>query len=250
MGHNNRNGGEVVSNLYRTIQSHINKFKDTLYTSSVGEVVEVNYEGDSIKSVDVRPSVNRLYIDGEERQKPVIFNVPVLFPSGGGAIISFPIQVGDTVLLVFGKEDIQNFLKDKAPKAPATLRKFSYNDAIAIPCLTPFTENLQPSKDALEIKFKGASIRIDKDGNVVVSSPKDVIVKDALNVSVTASEKITVKSPTLVLDCTEVTVTGSLAVSGNISTEADIVTADIPSLNTHKHDLIKTGTDTSGEPVE
>lgn len=239
-----------MSNLYRTIQSHINKFKDTLYTSSVGEVVEVNYEGEFIKSVDIRPSINRLYIDGEERQKPIIFNVPLLYPSGGGGIISFPIQVGDTVLLVFGKEDIQNFLKDRAPKAPATLRKFSYNDAIAIPCLTPFTDNLQPSKDALEIKYKGASIKIDKDGNVVVSSPKDVIVKGALNVSVTASESITVKSPTLVLDCNEVSVTGSLSVSGNISTEADIVTEKIPSLNTHKHGLVRVGTDTSGVPVE
>jgi hypothetical protein len=232
------------------MQSHINKFKDTLYTSSVGEVVLVNYEGDSIKSVDVRPSINRLYIDGEERQKPVIFNVPLLFPSGGGGIISFPIQVGDTVLLVFGKEDIQEFLKDKSPRAPNTLRKFSYNDAIAIPCLTPFVDNLQPSKDAVEIKYKGASVKIDVDGNVVVSSTKDVIVKSAVNVSVTALETITVKSPTLVLDCEDVSVTGSLAVSGNISTEADISTSTIPSLNNHKHENVRVGTEKSGGPVE
>ena len=226
--------------LFTVIQSHINKLKDTLYTNSVGEIVAINGTN-SITSVDVRPSVNRLYNDGEERQKPTIYNVPVVFPSGGGGIISFPLKVGDTVLLIFGREDISNFLKDKRLGRPATQRKFSINDAIAIPCLNPFNDSLKPSKDSVEIKYKGSVVRIDSDGNVEVNSQSKV--------SVDATGEVKVKSPTLVLDCPEVSIRGSLSVSGDISTEGDLSTPTIPSLNTHKHGLIQTGTSLSGEPT-
>jgi len=226
--------------LFTVIQSHINKLKDTLYTNSVGEIVAINGTN-SITSVDVRPSVNRLYNDGEERQKPIIYNVPVVFPSGGGGIVSFPLRVGDTVLLIFGREDISNFLKDKRLGRPATQRKFSINDAIAIPCLNPFNDSLKPSKDSVEIKYKGSVVRIDSDGNVEVNSQSKV--------SVDAIGEVKVKSPTLVLDCPEVSIRGSLSVSGDISTEGDLSTPTIPSLNTHKHGLIQTGTSLSGEPT-
>jgi len=244
--------------LFTVIQSHINKLKDTLYTNSVGEIVAINGTN-SITSVDVRPSVNRLYNDGEERQKPTIYNVPVVFPSGGGGIISFPLKVGDTVLLIFGREDISNFLKDKRLGRPATQRKFSINDAIAIPCLNPFNDTLEPSKDNVEIKYKGSTVRIDSEGNVAVESQSKV--------SVDAVGEVRVKSPTLLLDCPEVTITGTLSVAGNvstqgslstqgdistegsISTEGDISTSAIPSINTHKHGLIQKGTSTSGVPL-
>jgi len=227
--------------LFTVIQSHISKLKDTLYTNSIGEIVAVNITGNSISSVDVRPSVNRLYNDGEERLKPVIHNVPVVFPSGGGGIISFPLSVGDTVLLVFGREDISNFLKDKRLGRPATQRKFSINDAIAIPCLTPFSDTLNPSKDKVELKYKGSVVSIDNEGNVEVKSQSKV--------SVDAIGEVRVKSPTLVLDCPQVTIIGALNVTGNVSTDGDLITPIIPSLNTHKHGLIQTGTSLSGEPL-
>lgn len=60
---------------------------------------------DSTQQVSVQPLIKRGYLDeAEERQVeqlPMITGVPVLFPGGGGFRVTFPVQAGDTVLLVF-----------------------------------------------------------------------------------------------------------------------------------------------------
>jgi len=65
---------------------------------------------------------------------PVIYNVPVIFPSGmgGAAGVTFPIRSGDGCLLVFAETQLDDFLNggDSDDK-----RRFSLNDAIAIPGL-------------------------------------------------------------------------------------------------------------------
>ena len=176
---------------YEVIQSHISKFKDTLYTSCPAIVTEVHLSGESIESVSVRPTIARVYTDGDIRTKPIINNVPVVFPSAGGGILSFPIEVGDTVLIIFCKEDIENFINGTS-EIPRTLRRFSYNDAIAIPSLYPTSKNLQPSKDDTVLKYNGNSITLKKDGGIEVTADKgaiDTLAKEG-NISTTANEGV------------------------------------------------------------
>ena len=141
-----------MSSQYEAIQSHISKFKDMLYTSLPAKVIKVNYEGDSIKSVNVVPTIARTYSDGTSLRRPTIYSVPIVFPSGGGALLSFPIAVDDTVLLVFNGDDADNFLSGSGELSNSN-RHFSYNDAIAFPCLYPFDKNLEPSKDKVELQY-------------------------------------------------------------------------------------------------
>lgn len=235
--------------LYKVIQSHIAKFKNTLYTNTIAEVVQVNLRGDVIESVDVRPSISRIYLDGEIVEKPIIYQVPIIWPSGGGAIISFPLEVGDTVMLVHSKEDITNFLRDRQVSPPDTLRKFSYNDAVAIPCVNPLRDNLDPISNKLELKYKDTKINIDQEGNVEIDCVANVRVINSIQASVNASESITLTTPRVTIDSAETLVTGSLTVSGDITTESDVITSSIPSLNTHKHLGVRTGTDKSGNPT-
>lgn len=232
---------------YEVIQSHINKFKDMLYTSSPAEVVTVNKVGDYIESVDVYPSVARVYRDGDIRPKSKIYKVPLVFPSGGGGLLSFPISVGDTVLLIFAGDDNENFLNGSSV-VPKTYRKFSYNDAIAIPCLYPLQSNLEPSSTKVELKYRGSSISIAQNGDIDIKDATNVTISGVTNVSIEGATDVTIESEEINLTATQVNISGELRVDGGVSTGGDVSTDDGVSLNEHKHKLVKAGTDVSGEP--
>lgn len=166
-----------MATQYEAIQSHIAKLKDNIYTSLPAKVTSVNTEGGVIKSVDVKPSVGRRYSDGDKRSRSTLQQVPVVFPSAGGGILSFPVSVGDTVLLVFAQADLDNFLLSES-ELPRTMRQFSINDPVAICGLYPFQNNLNPSSSDVELKFNGNSIVLKSDGSIQVVTGSTVSVRN------------------------------------------------------------------------
>ncbi len=90
-------------------------------------------------TADVQPMVKETVEndDGTTSQVslPILTGVPIMFPSGGGLRITFPIAKGDTVLLVFADRSIDAFLAQGAESSPADQRRHSLSDAVAIPSL-------------------------------------------------------------------------------------------------------------------
>ena len=82
----------------------------------------------------VRPQGTKKFEDGRELPYPVISNVPIVFPTGGGGNmgVTFPIKPGDGCLLQFSQANMQQFLSktDTDDK-----RNFQLSDAICIPGL-------------------------------------------------------------------------------------------------------------------
>lgn len=169
----------MISN-FETIDSHIRDYNSKLFTSLPASIEKVHTQ-DGIKYVDVKPSIRKAYVDGVTFASNVIYNVPVVFPSGGGGILSFPLEVGDTVLLVFAQRDITNFLEgDGSEVSPETLRTHDINDAIAIPGLYPFSKNLSPNDKDVELKYNDSTILLKQDGGVeVTTSSGDVEINTA-----------------------------------------------------------------------
>lgn len=98
---------------------------------------------DSAKQlVDVQLLIKRHHEDEEGNdvvvEPPVIPNVPVVFPGGGGFVVQFPIDVGDTVLVVFCADPTDKWLQSGAVVDPDEQRRFSLVDAFAIPGLRSF----------------------------------------------------------------------------------------------------------------
>jgi hypothetical protein len=226
-------------NSYEVINSHIERLKSTLKTQTVGKITKVNYVGDYIESVTVKPQINTLYKDGLTMEKASCFRVPLIYPSSGGGIMSFPVEVGDPVLLMFCHEDIESYMDTGKVSNPNTLRKFTSNDVVALPCLYPYDETLKPSKDKFQIKYKGATVSINSEGDVTVDSPNEVVVEAATSVKVIASS--------ITLQASDVTCTGSLRVDGDITSGGDVKTDKGISLNTHVHAGVKFG-ETSTKP--
>lgn len=97
---------------------------------------------------------------------PVIPNVPVVFPRGGGFFCSFPLQKGDSVLLVFSERAIDNWYLEGEGKDPEIDRMHDLADAYAIPGGYPEPEKLGDTDDTHMVMGKegGKKIQIESGG--------------------------------------------------------------------------------------
>lgn len=123
---------EQTSNEIKTIiKSWMDDKTDNLHTALPGRII-------SFASGSNRASVQPVgsYKAKDERRipYPVIYNVPVVFPTGNGgsAGITFPISAGDGCLLIFAEDNLEDFLSGGDSD---DTRKHSLNDAVCIPGL-------------------------------------------------------------------------------------------------------------------
>ena len=92
--------------------------------------------------VDVKPLYIPRYIDNTYSELPVIKNVPIVFPSSNKSGTVFPVEQGDTILLIFAQCNIDNFKGGSVePYSTVFDRKFDFNDAIALVGFSPFNIN-------------------------------------------------------------------------------------------------------------
>ena len=89
------------------------------------------------QTVDVQPAVPSVFLDNDKAEvsetPPPVYGVPVSFQRGGGFAMTFPLQEGDPVLLVFCDRSIDGWRKSGEVGHPNSLRRFSMSDAVAIP---------------------------------------------------------------------------------------------------------------------
>lgn len=73
---------------------------------------------------------------------PILRGVPVAFPRAGGASITWPIAVGDFVLLHFASRAIERWLADGTEGDPQSRRAQHLSDAVAVPGVWPSGDRL------------------------------------------------------------------------------------------------------------
>ena len=143
---------------------------EDLHTAIPGKV-EKYYDG-ATPTVDVLPLLSKITVKNVEIPLPVIPGVPVIFPSGKSFGLTWDVQRGDGVLLVFSEAALGAWVNSDGQKqvSPEGKHRFSETDAIAILGLTP---------KAVEPKLK---MHIDKTGKMVIGSGASPFVKgDALD---------------------------------------------------------------------
>ena len=150
---------------------------------------------------DVQPAVRRAYRDNQASPPAIITDVPVIWPRSGGASMTFPINPGDTVALVFGDVDMDGWVQAGGVRTPVDPRQHSLNDAVAIPGLIPFsTGGLAENNSDVLIRYSGGRIRIKPSGAVELQGPQVSSITPLHNV------------------------TGDVDVGGNTSTAGDTST--------------------------
>jgi len=101
----------------------------TVWTSLPGRVLAFDPTS-STCAVQPFPAI---YQNGAAVELPALSSVPVGFPSGGGASLTYPLQAGDVVLLIFSSASLGRYREEGAEGDPADVRRFDLSDAWAFP---------------------------------------------------------------------------------------------------------------------
>lgn len=92
--------------------------------------------------------------DGDVLEMGEIKGIPVVFPSGGGGIQSFPIKVGNPVWLECSLVSIYEWLEqDKDIYTPSVREIHNLNDVVAFPCVYPKDKRLGVSNENVSTTF-------------------------------------------------------------------------------------------------
>lgn len=126
--------------LIDVIQAQVRDTKEDIHTSIPAKVVSYNR---TRQTAHVKPLVwdwdHGESEDGTDSRvgiaPPVFPDVPIMFPAGGGYRITFPVSVGDQVLLVFPERSIREWRIGGSSGMPKSEVRHGLNGAIAIPGL-------------------------------------------------------------------------------------------------------------------
>lgn len=160
--------------LSEVLSAAMNGHTDGLHFALPGKIEKYD---SLLQKADVKPLLKRIIIgrDGSQysEELPVIPEVPVCFPRGGGFLMTFPLAKGDLVLLVVCDRSIDSFVYSTGTidTDPQDVRAHDLSDAVAIPCFYPFTRPIKcdVTQGAVFGSETGAQVRA-KDSAIEVTS--------------------------------------------------------------------------------
>lgn len=130
---------------------------------------------------NVKPLVRTKYKDDKIIQPPVITDVPVIWPRAGGAYLVLPMDVGDTVLLIFTDKNISTWLNSGGTVDAPDDRKHSLSDCVAIPGLCSFNQvKVSTAKDEAALCYNKSKIVIKQDGSIQADAPTGMVLNTPL----------------------------------------------------------------------
>lgn len=153
----------------------------------------------------VSPAISAEFTDGSVQKRGLLVNVPVVSPSCGEYLITYALESGDPVLLVFSMRGLSTFKKEFELGSSPGGSMFAASDAIAIPGFGPpltdtdFKTPAEAEADvdgmttgiAIQAKKGKAHISLGDDG-IVFSAPSiKFVTNDAVGTPLTVTKQNT-----------------------------------------------------------
>lgn len=145
-----------------------------------------------------------------DQQLPLLQDCPVVFPGGGGCILTFPLAAGDECLVVFSSRCIDSWWQLGGVKGQAEIRMHDLSDGFVIP-----GPRSQPRKTTAAGKTQ---LRTD-DGSAIVE-----------------------------IEGGKIRLKGNVTVEGNLNITGTTIGNHV-NLNTHRHTNVQPGTSNTGLPT-
>lgn len=206
-----------------------------------------SFDPDAVTAV-VQPAIKGVEHDESGAEVsvslPLLVDVPVVFPRGGGCTLTFPVKEGDECLVIFADRCIDFWWQSGGIQEPVDERMHDLSDAFCI--VGPQSQ----AKKIGGISTTGAQLRTD-DGSAFIE------VAAGGDITATTAGSATINAPEIVLN-------GNVTINGNLSqgmgerggtatmhgpvTVTNDVTAGGKSLMTHTHGGVEHGNDSTGEP--
>lgn len=128
--------------LWEVIQHLVNEIVASWFTALPARVESYD---PATQSCSVQPLLKgrRRGEAGEDivENRAIINSVPVVFPGGGGFRITFPIERGDTVMLVMSTFSLDRWKARGGVVDPEDERRWDPSDAVAFPSVRDFTRS-------------------------------------------------------------------------------------------------------------
>lgn len=115
-----------------------------LHTSLPGVVLDYNRTEQTAK-VRLVVRGRRKLVDGgfEVFERAPLVRVPIVWPGGGAGALTFDLEAGDPVVVVFAERDVSRWLvTGRAPSDPVDSRTHDLSDGYAIPQVRPYADPL------------------------------------------------------------------------------------------------------------
>ncbi|OWT69205.1 MULTISPECIES: Gp138 family membrane-puncturing spike protein [unclassified Achromobacter] len=167
---------------------------------------------------------------------PLLPDVPVCFPRGGGCTLTFPIAEGDECIVIFSARAIDAWWQSGHVQAPTEPRMHDMADGFAL--VGPFSQ----AKMIGSVRTDAVQLRAD-DGLSYVE-----LVPAAGQVNIVAPGGFNVVAPTIGLIAAEsgasdVSMTGNFNLTGTLTANGKRID------DTHRHGGVQTGSSNSGTVV-
>ncbi len=193
-----------------------------------------SFDPDAVTAV-VQPTIRYIERDNDgntsTQDYPLLVDVPVVFPRGGGCTLTFPVKEGDECLVIFADRCIDFWWQSGGIQEPVDGRMHDLSDAFCI--VGPQSQ----AKKISGISTTSAQLRTD-DGSAFIE------VSAGGDITATTAGNATINAPEIILN-------GNVTINGNLSqgmgesggaatmhgpvTVTNDVTAGGKSLMTHTH---------------
>jgi len=190
-------GKAAIAKLASNIKEGIaNRLKD-LHTSMPGIIQSFD---PVTQTASIQPTIKRVFITREgvtetliPANLPILINVPVQFPRGGGFSLTFPVKKGDECLIMFAERAIDTWHKFGGIREPNAKRFHHLSDATAIVGLSSLP-NKVPAYSATATQIKkddgSAVISLNNDSSVDIIADSDITATSLANIKAEATGDI------------------------------------------------------------
>ena len=120
-----------TTSLEKVIQTAIDSALKEVHTCLPAVVTRVDPTN---QLIDAQITIKRK-LAGELVDLPLLVNVPIRFFKSATFSITFPIEVGDNVMIIFAERSIDTWLIEGGTQNPFDVRKHSLSDAFALPMM-------------------------------------------------------------------------------------------------------------------
>jgi hypothetical protein len=187
-------------------------------------------------TVDVQPAINgvRQQSDGSwvRLQMPVIPDVPVYFPGGGGVTLTFPIAKGDECLIVFSARCIDSWWDRGGVQDQFELRMHDLSDAIALVGVRSRPRAFSPSTTCARVTTDDGQTYFEFDP---AAKKVNVLASGGINLNGLAIDQNgNVSAPGTIAAQKDITTQTNVTAQQTVTGNADVKTGSI-SLKTHTH---------------
>jgi hypothetical protein len=234
---------ERINDPQESVRSALAAHTANLWTALPGIIQSVDL---GKLTVSVQPSIQAIERTPEGKSNnvnmPVLVDVPIYFPRGGGYTATFPIKAGDECLVVFASRCIDNWWQEGGVQPQFEQRRHDLSDGFAL--IGPFSQkqvvsNVSSTTAQLRSDDGKHYAEIDKDGQKVRLVSNDVYAEldsGAGIINASAPQEINLRankialigqaSVTFTAAAIDVTSQGPVSISGSSS-----ISLNAPTIN-------------------